>query len=61
MGEKIVYSVEEMQKVLGIGRNQAYELCNREGFPAVRVNQKRILIPVEGLKRWLEKGGMAVK
>ena len=57
MQEKIVYSVEEMGKVLGIGKNKAYELCSRSDFPAVRITPRRIVVPVDGLKTWLENGG----
>lgn len=59
MQDKLVYSVEEMGKALGIGRNKAYELCARADFPAVHVTEKRIVVPVEGLKRWLDNGGFA--
>lgn len=54
--EKLTLSVSEMQKALGIGRNTAYELVNREDFPAVRLG-KRIVIPVEGLTAWLKAQG----
>lgn len=59
MQEKLVYSVDEMAKALGIAKIKAYELCKRDGFPAVRVSAKRIVVPVEGLKRWLDNGGFA--
>ena len=51
--EKMTLSVEEMAEALGISRPVAYELVKREGFPAVRVSERRIIIPVEGLRRWL--------
>lgn len=59
--EKMVYSVKEAAKVLGVSEITMYELVNRTGFPAIRVGKRmgRIVIPVEGLKRWLEKGGAA--
>lgn len=43
-------------KVLPIGMNSAYELCNRKDFPAVRVG-KKIIIPRDALRRWLEGAG----
>ena len=52
MSEKLVYSPKEVGKIIGIGMNGMYALCNREDFPAIRVGRK-ILIPVDGLKRWL--------
>ena len=54
MEEKLAYSVSEMAKVLDIGRNTAYELVNRADFPAIKVSERRIIIPIDGLKRWLE-------
>lgn len=55
---KLVYSVQEMQKVLGVGRNVAYGLVKRADFPTARVG-KRIVIPVEALNDWLRHGGTA--
>lgn len=51
---KLVLNVEEMAVVLGISKPVAYELIKKKGFPAVRVSERRIIIPVEGLCRWLE-------
>ena len=33
--EKLTYSVTEFAKALGIGRNVAYDLVHREGFPVI--------------------------
>lgn len=52
--EKLAMSVSDMQKALGIGRPLAYQLVNRADFPAIRIG-KKIVIPVDGLKRWLEQ------
>ena len=51
--EKLTLSVEEMAKALGISRPVAYELVKREGFPAVRISERRIIIPVDKLRQWL--------
>lgn len=56
--EKMVYSVEELQKLLGIGRNNTYKLVNSGAFPVVRVNN-RILIPKEPFLQWLYKGNFS--
>ena len=55
MPEKLTISVEEMANMLGISRPVAYELTHREGFPVVRVSERRVIIPLDSLKRWLEK------
>lgn len=58
--EKLVYSVEELQRLLGIGRNNTYDLVNSGAFPVVRVNN-RILIPKEPFLQWLNSGNYPVK
>ena len=53
----------EVAEVLGIGQNRAYELCTRSDFPAVRLGENTVIVPVAALKRWLceraEQGGGA--
>lgn len=56
--DKLVYSVQEMQKALGVGRNVAYGLVKMAGFPTAHVG-KRIVIPIEALNEWLRNGGTA--
>lgn len=58
MSEKLVLSVSELASELGISSPVAYELVRQKGFPAVRLSERRIVVPVDGLKRWLnEKAG----
>ena len=45
---------KEAAAALGIGNNAIYELCNRSGFPVIQLGNKK-LIPVDGLRRWLEE------
>lgn len=52
---KLVLTVEEMGEALGISRPIAYELVKREGFQAIRISERRIIIPVEALRNWLNK------
>ena len=51
--EKLTYTVAELAEVLGIGKNAAYDLVASKGFPAIRINERRIIIPREGLYVWL--------
>lgn len=53
--QKHAIDVDELAEALGISKPTAYELCNREDFPAIRVTPRRIIIPVDGLQRWLEE------
>jgi excisionase family DNA binding protein len=52
--EKLMLSVNEAAKYLGIGRTLAYQLSRSEGFPILTIG-KRVLVPIEGLKAWVNK------
>ncbi len=51
--EKLAISIDEFAKAAGIGRSKAFELTRQPGFPVVRLG-RRIIIPVDALKTWLE-------
>lgn len=53
--EKLTFNVDEMAAAIGVSRPVAYELVRKEGFPAIRVSERRIIIPVDSLKRWLDR------
>ena len=53
MTDKLTVTVPEMAKMLGISRPLAYELAKKRGFPAIRVSERRIIIPVDRLHAWL--------
>lgn len=46
------YSVEDMQRLLGIGRNTAYRLAAEKNFPAIYVGN-RIVIPADLFQEWI--------
>lgn len=50
--DKLTYSVEEAAKVLGIGRNTAYEAVRSGEIPSVKIG-KRLLVPVKALENML--------
>ena len=50
----LVLNVDELAAVLGVSKPTAYALTRRRDFPAVRVSERRIVIPIDGLRRWLE-------
>jgi excisionase family DNA binding protein len=58
MGEKITYDVSELASALGIGKSLAYELVHREGFPKIVVGNRRIVIPIAQLQKWLETNSL---
>ena len=47
--------VHGLARYLGIGINGAYALARRPDFPAIRISERRIIIPVDVLDRWLEE------
>lgn len=54
MDEKLCYSPTEVQAALGLSRSTVYALLHRADFPAVKIG-RRIVIPVESLRAWLER------
>lgn len=52
---KMIYTVEELAEALGIAKANAYALCRQPDFPAIRVSPRRIVIPVDGLKAWMQR------
>lgn len=52
---KMTVSVDEMAKMLGISRSVAYQLIKERDFPVVRVSERRLIIPVKSLEKWLEE------
>lgn len=52
--DKATMTVKELQSYVGIGRRQAYELCNSNGFPSFRIGRK-VLVNREGLDRWMKE------
>ena len=52
--KELCITVEEMGRRIGVGRVRAYALAASQGFPALRIG-KRILIPTDALRRWLDE------
>jgi len=44
----------DVAKVLGVSKRVAYDLARQNDFPAVRVGEKRIIVPRDLLRQWLE-------
>jgi excisionase family DNA binding protein len=49
-----VYTVDEIQDILGIGRTTAYALVKRNLFQSVKVGHK-VLISRKSFDEWLEQ------
>ena len=51
--ERLAYRPAEAAVALGVSRPTVYQLMHRTDFPSLKIGT-RTLIPVDGLKRWLE-------
>ena len=49
---RATYTIEEVAKILGIGRNTAYEAARTGQIPVIRIG-KRLLVPAIGLDKML--------
>jgi excisionase family DNA binding protein len=51
--ERLVFTVEETARVLGISRGTAYVLANNGSIPAIRISRRRIVVPRKALEDFL--------
>lgn len=59
--EKLVYTAKETADVLGVSLPTVYALCKSVGFPCVWLSERRVVVPVDMLKSWLERQAGGVK
>lgn len=57
MSEKLTYSVKEAADLIGISKPKLYELCHKQGFPAIFIG-RAIRIPKAEFKEWLSREAM---
>lgn len=55
MTDRMTLTVEEMAESLGISRSVAYQLVREKDFPVIRVSERRLIIPIKSLEKWLEE------
>jgi len=54
--DQLAINVTQLAKTLNIGRNAAYALVNQQSFyPAIRLGNRRVLVSIEALQRWLSE------
>lgn len=51
--EQLLYTIDELQEVLGVGRNLAYRLARKRGFPKIVING-RFYFPADKVKKWVD-------
>ena len=52
---KMTLTVEEMAEMIGISRSVAYQLVKERDFPVIRVSERRLIIPIKSLEKWLDE------
>lgn len=55
--ERLTMTVEEAGEALGVSRATAYLLANTGRIPAIRISERRLVVPVAALLRMLENTG----
>ena len=53
--EKLAVSVVEAARLISVSKSTAYALIEQGLLPAVRVGEKRLIVPVKSLQAWLEQ------
>ena len=51
---KTVMSLKEFAEDIGVSVPTAYIIAKRADFPAIRVSDRRIIIPIAAYHKWLE-------
>lgn len=51
----LVLGVNDVAKILDIGRNSAYDLFHQPGFPVLRVG-RNFRVSRDSFRRWVEEG-----
>lgn len=54
--ERLIYTVEEAGRLLGIGRSAAYEAARSGELPVIRIG-RRLLVSKQALERMLSEAG----
>lgn len=52
--EIVLYNVDDIQRIFGIGRNRAYQLLSLKSFPSFKLN-KRLLVEKSKLEEWIAR------
>jgi len=55
--ERLVFTIEETARMLGISRGTAYLLANTGGIPVIRIGQRRLVVPRKALEDFLSSAG----
>ena len=50
----VVYTVNDIQRILALGKTRAYELMRSDGFPSFKLNN-RLYVTKLNFEKWLDK------
>jgi len=59
--ERLVFTIEETARMLGVSRGTAYLLANTGGIPAIRIGQRRLVVPRKALEDFLSSAAKTRK
>ena len=54
MNESMTYSVSEAAQILGIGKGLLYRLVNEREIPALKLGNKRVVIPKTAISQMIQ-------
>lgn len=52
--QRVAITVDEASRILGISRATAYALARQGRLPAIRISDRRLIVPVKSLMAMLE-------
>jgi excisionase family DNA binding protein len=55
--EKLVYTIDETASKLGLSRATAYSLAREGRIPAIRISERRLVVPKVALEKMLAEAG----
>jgi len=53
--EQLAVNVATAAKMLSLSRSACYSLIEQGILPAVRIGDKRLIVPVESLRLWIQQ------
>lgn len=59
--ERKTYNVPEVAAILGISKPAAYDLAASNGFPSIRIGERRIVVPCDAFEKWMTNAVAAPK
>jgi excisionase family DNA binding protein len=52
--ERLTMTVEEAAQAIGISRGTAYDLIHQKKLPAIRISERRLVVPIKAIEKMLE-------